>query len=154
MECQTECDLCKSRCTTRSRNSLGQLEWNVMYAMFGVRQNVCDVTFARMDCELCKTFCTIKSTNKAGMWRMEGCLCRLRQNVNYASPIAQQSSLETWLECDKWHVCVGSDRMWVIQISFAQLTWLWDCLDLPQRFKSELGPLIMHDITILSYPPI
>ena len=88
------------------------------------------------------------------MWRMEGCLCRLRQNVTYANPIAQQNSLGTWLECDQWNICAGSVRIWVMQLSFAQQTWPWDCLDLPQRFKSELGPSIMHDFTILSYPPI
>ena len=94
------------------------------------------------------------SRNRAGMWRIEGCLCRLRRNIIYASPITQQNSLGTWLECDEWNVdCVGSDIMWVIQLSFAQQTWPWDCLDLLQRFKSELGPSIMHDFTILNYPP-
>ena len=47
MKAQTECDICKSRCTMRSGNSLGQLEWNVMYAMSGVRRNVWTVTYAR-----------------------------------------------------------------------------------------------------------
>ena len=37
-----------------------------------------------------------------------------------------------------------------MQLSFAHQTWSWNCLDLLQRFKSELGPSIMHDFTILS----
>ena len=94
MECQTECDLCKSRCTTRSRNSVGQLELNVMYTMFRTQT----------ERDLSKTHCITECRNRAGMWRMEGCLCRLRRNVTYASPIAQQNSLGTWLECDGWNV--------------------------------------------------
>ena len=40
-----------------------------------------------------------------------------------------------------------------MQLSFAQQIWPWGCLDLPQRLAIELGPSIMHDFTILSYPP-
>ena len=41
-----------------------------------------------------------------------------------------------------------------MQLSFAQQTSPWDCQDLLQRFKSELGLSIMHNFTILNYPPI
>ena len=52
-----------------------------------------------------------------------------------------------------WNVINGI-FVWVMQLSFAQQTSLWDCLDLLQRLKCELGPSIMHNFTILSYPPI
>ena len=137
-------ELCQTICITESRKSLGQLKSNVIYVIFRTQT----------ERDLYKTHCTTESRNRAGMWRMEGCLCRLRQNVTYASPIAQQNSLGTWLECDEWNVCVGSDRMWIMRLSFAQQTWPWDCLDLPQKVKGELGLSIIHDFTILSYSPI
>ena len=105
----------------------------------------------------------------SGMWRMQ------EWTVCYARPFAQQCP-GIGLECEEWKgVCVGSDGMlgmqvlshsriamglgwnvingmfvWAMQLSFAHQTWSWNCLDLLQRFKSELGQSIMHDFTILS----
>ena len=85
---------------------------------------------------------------------MEGCLCRLRQSVTYASPIAQQNSLGTWLECDEWNVRQNVSYA-VINASHGRQTYLvasWSLLH-RQNTKADLIQKLCMTLLSLAIPP-
>ena len=66
--------------------------------------------------------CTTESRNRAGMWRMEGCLCRLKQNVTCKSRCTTRSGNS--LGQLEWNVMYAMAGLWIRQV-------LWNVNGMP-----------------------